>query len=237
MGTLRWTELRSTGGFIGLALGLALFAPHRLRIGTRRELGWLAFYGIVGFAVVQWLYFVAIERLPIGIGLLFEFSAPRADRALGPVRLARAGAAARVAGARSRDRRPHPRGAGLARHVARRPRRRRRAPRRGRALRLLPDGRAPGRAPRPALGRLLRARLRLARLGDPAALVELPDRRRSGSASSCRTASSRCRSARSRCGGSCSARSCPSRSRSRRSSTCPRRRSGSWRRSSRSPRR
>ena len=76
MGTLRWTELRSTGGFIGLALGLALVAPHRLRIGTRRELGWLAFYGIVGFAVVQWLYFVAIERLPIGIGLLFEFSAP-----------------------------------------------------------------------------------------------------------------------------------------------------------------
>jgi len=45
MGTLRWTELRSTGGFIGLALGLALVAPHRLRIGTRRELGWLAFYG------------------------------------------------------------------------------------------------------------------------------------------------------------------------------------------------
>src|SRR3954453_23046753 len=76
MGTLRWTELRSTGGFLGLALCLALVAPHRLRIGTHRELGRLAFYGIVGFAVVQWLYFVAIDRLPIGIGLLFEFSAP-----------------------------------------------------------------------------------------------------------------------------------------------------------------
>ena len=34
--------------------------PGRLRIGTRRELGRLAFYGIVGFALVQWLYFVAI---------------------------------------------------------------------------------------------------------------------------------------------------------------------------------
>ena len=43
---------------------------------TRRELGRLAFYGIVGFALVQWLYFVAIDRLPIGIGLLFEFTAP-----------------------------------------------------------------------------------------------------------------------------------------------------------------
>jgi drug/metabolite transporter (DMT)-like permease len=76
IGTVRWTELRSTGGFIGLALGLAILAPERLRIATRRELGRLAFYGIVGFALVQWLYFVAIDRLPIGIGLLFEFTAP-----------------------------------------------------------------------------------------------------------------------------------------------------------------
>jgi drug/metabolite transporter (DMT)-like permease len=76
MGTLRWTELRSTGAFVGLALGLALIAPAQLRIGTRRELVNLAFYGVVGFALVQWLYFVAIDRLPIGIGLLFEFTAP-----------------------------------------------------------------------------------------------------------------------------------------------------------------
>ena len=76
IGTLRWTELRSTGAFIGLALGLALLAPERLRIGTRRELRQLAFYGVVGFAIVQWFYFVAIDRLLIGIGLLFEFTAP-----------------------------------------------------------------------------------------------------------------------------------------------------------------
>ena len=100
IGTLRWTELRSTGGFLGLALGLALVAPQRLRIGSRRELGRLAFYGIVGFAVVQWLYFVAIDRLPIGIGLLFEFTRSGADRALGALRLARARATPRLAGAR-----------------------------------------------------------------------------------------------------------------------------------------
>src|SRR5262249_56869441 len=29
-----------------------------------------------GFAIGQWLYFVAIHRLPIGIGLLLEFTAP-----------------------------------------------------------------------------------------------------------------------------------------------------------------
>ncbi len=76
IGTLRWTELRSAGGFVGLALGLALISPKRLRIRSWRELGRLAFYGVVGFALVQWLYFVTIQRLPIGIGLLFEFTAP-----------------------------------------------------------------------------------------------------------------------------------------------------------------
>ena len=75
MGTLRWTELRSTGGFVGLAVAIALLAPGRLRVG-RHELVSLALYGLFGFALVQWLYFVAINRLPIGIGLLFEFTAP-----------------------------------------------------------------------------------------------------------------------------------------------------------------
>ncbi|MEI7760616.1 MAG: EamA family transporter [Thermoleophilia bacterium] len=76
IGTLRWTELRSAGGFVGLLIVLAVVAPHRLRIGSRRGLGLFAFYGIVGFAFTQWFYFVAIDRLPIGIGLLFEFTAP-----------------------------------------------------------------------------------------------------------------------------------------------------------------
>ncbi len=75
MGTLRWTELRSTGAFVGLLVGLAVLAPARLRI-DRREALTLIWYGIVGFAFVQWLYFVAIYRLPIGIGLLLEFTAP-----------------------------------------------------------------------------------------------------------------------------------------------------------------
>ena len=75
MGTLRWTELRSTGAFLGLLAGLAVLAPARLRIDRREALS-LVGYGIVGFAFVQWLYFVAIYRLPIGIGLLLEFTAP-----------------------------------------------------------------------------------------------------------------------------------------------------------------
>ena len=76
IGTLRWTELRATGSFLLVAAWLAVSSPQRLRIETRREAARLALYGVVGFALVQWLYFVAIDRLPIGIGLLLEFTAP-----------------------------------------------------------------------------------------------------------------------------------------------------------------
>jgi drug/metabolite transporter (DMT)-like permease len=75
MPSLRLTELRATGAFVGLAAFLALTSPGRLRV-DRDEVALLVFYGIVGFALVQWLYLVAIERLPIGIGLLLEFTAP-----------------------------------------------------------------------------------------------------------------------------------------------------------------
>jgi drug/metabolite transporter (DMT)-like permease len=73
--SLRLTELRATGAFLCLAGFIAVTAPGRLRV-ARDEVALLVFYGIVGFAFVQWLYFVAIERLPIGIGLLLEFTAP-----------------------------------------------------------------------------------------------------------------------------------------------------------------
>jgi drug/metabolite transporter (DMT)-like permease len=73
--SLRLTELRATGAFVGLAAFLLATAPRLLRV-AREEVALLVFYGIVGFALVTWLYFVAIERLPIGIGLLLEFTAP-----------------------------------------------------------------------------------------------------------------------------------------------------------------
>jgi drug/metabolite transporter (DMT)-like permease len=75
MTSLRLTELRATGAFVRLAAFIALTSPGSLRI-RRDEIGLLLFYGVVGFALVTWLYFVAIERLPIGIGLLLEFTAP-----------------------------------------------------------------------------------------------------------------------------------------------------------------
>ena len=68
-----YTQVRTTGAFLVLAVGLAVLARDQLRI-SRRDIPFLAFYGMFSFALVQWLYFVAIENLPIGIALLIQFS-------------------------------------------------------------------------------------------------------------------------------------------------------------------
>ena len=70
----RLTEIRAAGALVVL-LGVCLVRRTPLRI-ERRDLPLVAFYGVVGFAMVQWLYLVTIGRLPVGIGLLFEFTAP-----------------------------------------------------------------------------------------------------------------------------------------------------------------
>src|SRR2546430_931063 len=71
------TLVRAGGAFAGLLLLSALVRPGtgRLRI-TIRELPLLVGYGIAGFFLVPMLYFVAISRLPVGIALLFEYTAP-----------------------------------------------------------------------------------------------------------------------------------------------------------------
>jgi len=73
--SLELTQIRSTGAAAGLLAFLVLFARARLRVG-RRELLFLVVFGVTGVAFVQWLYFVAIENLPVGIALLIQFIAP-----------------------------------------------------------------------------------------------------------------------------------------------------------------
>lgn len=73
--SLRLAEVRTAGAGLVLALGLALLDPRRLRLRAR-ELPFLAVFGICGVAFVQWLFFLAIHRLPIGIALLLEYLAP-----------------------------------------------------------------------------------------------------------------------------------------------------------------
>jgi drug/metabolite transporter (DMT)-like permease len=48
---------------------------RRLRVRAR-EVPLLLVYGVCGFFFVPMLYFVAISRMPVGIALLFEYTAP-----------------------------------------------------------------------------------------------------------------------------------------------------------------
>jgi drug/metabolite transporter (DMT)-like permease len=71
----RLTALRCTGAAVVLLVVLALVAPGRLRV-TWREVPFLAAFGVVGVALTQYLYYVAIGRMPVGIALVFEMTAP-----------------------------------------------------------------------------------------------------------------------------------------------------------------
>jgi len=71
----RLAQLRSLGAAFGLLLVVAVYAPSRLKI-TWREVPYLLAFGVAGLAFVQWLYFLAIHRLAIGVALLIEYLAP-----------------------------------------------------------------------------------------------------------------------------------------------------------------
>jgi drug/metabolite transporter (DMT)-like permease len=75
LSSTRLVELRSLGAALCLVAAVLLTRPASLAVGLR-ELAFLLVAGIVGIGLVQWLYFVAIERLPVGIALLLEYLAP-----------------------------------------------------------------------------------------------------------------------------------------------------------------
>jgi drug/metabolite transporter (DMT)-like permease len=58
-----------------LLAGAGLVRPSALRL-RRRDLPVLLAYGLVGVALVQLLYFVAVSRLPVGVALLLEYTSP-----------------------------------------------------------------------------------------------------------------------------------------------------------------
>ena len=71
----RLTEVRATGAFLLLFAALLVWRRSTLRV-ARGELPFLAVFGVAGLAFVAWFYFVAIERLEIGIALLIQYVAP-----------------------------------------------------------------------------------------------------------------------------------------------------------------
>ena len=75
LSSLELVSVRSAGTALVLLAITAVTRPAALRVSWR-ELGFLAAYGVTGIAMVQWLYFVALQRMPVGIALLFEYTAP-----------------------------------------------------------------------------------------------------------------------------------------------------------------
>ncbi len=60
---------------IVLLAGIAVWRPALLRV-RRSDWRLLAGYGLVGVAAVQMCYFAAVNRIPIGIAMLLEFTSP-----------------------------------------------------------------------------------------------------------------------------------------------------------------
>jgi len=71
------TLLRAVGAASGLLVLAVVVRPGLRRLSVSvRDLPLLVTYGLAGFFAVPMLYFVAISRLPVGIALLFEYTAP-----------------------------------------------------------------------------------------------------------------------------------------------------------------
>lgn len=74
LSSLRLTEVRCTGALVGF-LAIAALRRSSLRFSLR-ELPFLLMFGVVGVALIQLFYFLAIRRLPVGIALIIEYIAP-----------------------------------------------------------------------------------------------------------------------------------------------------------------
>jgi drug/metabolite transporter (DMT)-like permease len=70
------TTIRVTCTFLGLVLLALCFRRSALRPPSGRTLALVVTHGLVGVAALQWTYFVAIDRLPVGMALLLEYQAP-----------------------------------------------------------------------------------------------------------------------------------------------------------------
>jgi drug/metabolite transporter (DMT)-like permease len=73
---LTLTTTRVTGTFVVLLAVAVLARRDALRPPGGRLGALLVGHGLVGVAALQWTYFVAIDRLPVGMALLLEYQAP-----------------------------------------------------------------------------------------------------------------------------------------------------------------
>ncbi|MFL6174485.1 MAG: EamA family transporter [Marmoricola sp.] len=70
------TTIRVTMTLVVLLAVAGLFRRSALRPPSGRLLRLVVAHGLIGVAALQWTYFVAIDRLPVGMALLLEYQAP-----------------------------------------------------------------------------------------------------------------------------------------------------------------
>jgi drug/metabolite transporter (DMT)-like permease len=70
------TSIRVTGTVLVLLVVAAVFRRDALRPPRGRLAVLIVAHGLFGVAALQWTYFVAIDRLPVGMALLLEYQAP-----------------------------------------------------------------------------------------------------------------------------------------------------------------
>jgi drug/metabolite transporter (DMT)-like permease len=73
---LTLTTVRVTGTALVLLGFAAVFRRSALRPPTGRLGLLILVHGAIGVAALQWTYFVALDRLPVGMALLLEYQAP-----------------------------------------------------------------------------------------------------------------------------------------------------------------
>ncbi len=72
----RLSQLRVTLAWLVLLVVITLINRKALRFNSFQEFKLIAMYGVLGVTMTQWLYFVAIHLLPVGVALVIEFTSP-----------------------------------------------------------------------------------------------------------------------------------------------------------------
>ncbi len=67
-------EWRALFAFVAFTAIVAAWRPRELRV-RREDLVRFAAFGVFGMGAVQWLYYEAIQRIPIAVALVVEFTA------------------------------------------------------------------------------------------------------------------------------------------------------------------
>src|SRR4028119_543051 len=76
LGPAPLTSLRITGALAIFCVWALVLQPSALRPPRGRDLVLVLALGAIGVAALQWTYFVAVDRLPVGGALPLEYTAP-----------------------------------------------------------------------------------------------------------------------------------------------------------------